>query len=149
MNRPSVLCVGSRAALRKVNQYLANNCNYDTVVADNGVHALNHLAIPRVNAVILQYEMPGTPGNEVAYEIKRLRPDVPIIMISSLLSVVEDAPFFVEAAVAHDSAIAVLRSKLDLLMGDVSEELDASLLQEDGSEFAFLYADSDSGLADS
>ena len=37
---------------------------------------------PSFDAVLLDYHMPEMTGHELAYEIRRLRPDTPVVMFS-------------------------------------------------------------------
>ena len=56
--------------------------NYEVVTASNGEDALNGLGSEAPDIVFLDENMPGMSGLETLQEIKRLRPEVPVVMIT-------------------------------------------------------------------
>lgn len=56
--------------------------NYEVVTASNGEDALDALAQRVPDIVFLDENMPGMTGLETLQEIKRLRPEVPVVMIT-------------------------------------------------------------------
>ena len=59
-----------------------NEKNYEVVTASNGEDALNSLGLEAPDIVFLDENMPGMSGLETLQEIKRLRPEVPVVMIT-------------------------------------------------------------------
>jgi CheY-like chemotaxis protein len=117
MTKRKLLCVDDDSSIRSLYRNLLGGCGYEVFVAESGPHALNLLQTHEVDAIILDYEMPGMNGGEVAAEIKHRTPAVPILMVSGCPSVVDDAPRFVDAALAKGSPIDKLLGKLDMLIG--------------------------------
>ncbi len=117
MFRPKLLCVDDDAALRELYRVMLGGYGYEVVVAENGADALQVFNSSRINAVILDQEMPVMNGSEVAAVIKRINPDVPIVMVSGCEALVNGAPSFVDAAIAKGSELGVLLDKLELLIG--------------------------------
>jgi len=113
MARPKLLCVDDDSAARTLYRYLLECYGYDVVVAEDGIQALNELNHSAVEAVLLDYEMPGMNGGKVAAIIKHRTPEIPIIMVSGCSSVVEDAPRFVDAAVTKGAPVEKLLSLLE------------------------------------
>jgi CheY-like chemotaxis protein len=95
---------------------MLGSSGYEVVVAENGAEALQLFRPREFDAVILDYEMPGMNGGELAAEIKRRSSLVPIIMVSGCQPVVEEAPRFVDAAVAKGSRMDRLLEKLEMLL---------------------------------
>ena len=56
--------------------------NYDVRVASNGEDAIDALAEAVPDIVFLDENMPGMSGLETLQEIKRLHPEVPVVMIT-------------------------------------------------------------------
>ena len=56
--------------------------NYDIVTATNGGDAIDALANAVPDIVFLDENMPGMTGLETLQEIKRLHPEVPVVMIT-------------------------------------------------------------------
>jgi CheY-like chemotaxis protein len=125
MARPTLLCVDDDSASRTLYRHLLGCHGYDVVVAEDGVQALDTLNRSSVSAVLLDYEMPGMNGGEVAAVIKHRTPEIPIIMVSGCSSVVEDAPRFVDAAVAKGAPVEKLLGLLDGLLRSGGEAVTA------------------------
>jgi CheY-like chemotaxis protein len=117
MTRPTLLCVDDDAGVRELYRLLLGSHGYEVVVAENGSQAIQLFRSLAIHAVILDYEMPCLNGSEVAAEIKRRRPDVPVIMVSGCPSVVDEAPKFVDAAIAKGSSVGRLLDKLEMYVG--------------------------------
>jgi len=79
--RGSILIVddelGPRESLRMILAPI-----YDVHTVDNGQEALNFICRERVDLVTLDLKMPGLTGVEVLREIKNLRPDIDVIIIT-------------------------------------------------------------------
>src|SRR5690242_10330188 len=116
MTRPTLLCADDDTAVRELYRILLNSYGYDVIVAEDGYHALKLFHAHEVDAVILDHEMPGLRGSEVAAEIKRHNPDVPVLIVSGCQSVVEDAPRFVDAALAKGAPIDRLLEEIETLL---------------------------------
>ena len=59
-----------------------NSKGYDVVTSSNGQDALDHVVESAPDIVFLDENMPGMSGLETLQEIKRLRPEVPVVMIT-------------------------------------------------------------------
>jgi CheY-like chemotaxis protein len=123
MIRPRLLCVDDDAAVRELYRKILGSFGYDVLVAEDGAHALKLFHPRHIDAVILDYEMPGMKGSEVAAELKRRSPGIPIIMVSGCPSVVEEAPRFVDAAIPKGSPVGSLLDRLEALAGAAKNKL--------------------------
>jgi CheY-like chemotaxis protein len=70
--------------------------------------------------VIVDYHMPEMNGHEVAIEMKRLRPQVPIVMVSSDDMIPEQALNVVDAFVSKDDAASRLLPVIARICGEGS-----------------------------
>ena len=79
--RGSILIVddelGPRESLRMILEPI-----YDVHTVDNGQEALNFICREKVDLVTLDLKMPGLTGVDVLREIKNLRPDIDVIIIT-------------------------------------------------------------------
>ena len=57
--------------------------NYEVITASNGEDALDYLEQEVPDIVFLDENMPGMSGLETLQEIKRLHPEVPVVMITN------------------------------------------------------------------
>lgn len=70
--------------------------------------------------MIVDYQMPEMKGHEVAAEIKRLKPGVPIVMVSSDDQIPEQALKVVDAFVPKDEASSRLLPVITRMCGETS-----------------------------
>jgi CheY-like chemotaxis protein len=110
--RNVVLCVDDEEAVRYLLESALESFGYVTLVASDGREALRLAAQRRVDAVILDSVRPDMNGGEVAQEMKRLRPDVPIILFSGSPDIPSSALMHVDTFVAKGEG---LRPLLDVL----------------------------------
>jgi len=120
MARPKVLYIDHNLPWRKSYKNELGAIGYDVVVARTGSYALSIIGInlKKLDAVVLDYEMPGIRGHELSATIKLFRPALPIIIVSDCESVVQDAFAFVDSALSKSSDIAKLLQQLRMVMGE-------------------------------
>jgi CheY-like chemotaxis protein len=58
------------------------SCGYRVLTASSGREGLDLIQSTLVEAVIVDYRMPGMDGGQVAREVRRRQPQMPIIMVS-------------------------------------------------------------------
>ena len=75
---------------------------YTVLTAPSGSKGLELASIHSVDVVIVDYFMPEMNGQEFAIEMRRLKPQAPIIMLSGAVDVPEQALKLVDAFVAKD-----------------------------------------------
>jgi CheY-like chemotaxis protein len=76
----TLLCVDDEPALLASMAIILQRSGYAVVCASTAEEALDRLRERAVNGIILDHFLPGRTGAELAAEIKRLTPDVPIIL---------------------------------------------------------------------
>jgi CheY-like chemotaxis protein len=64
---------------------------YEVLTAPSGPEGLQIFANHKVEAVVLDYSMPGMNGDEVAAEMKRLKPGVKILLLSAYVDLPDEA----------------------------------------------------------
>ena len=78
-----ILCIDDNDGVLEYLRALLERCGYTVLAATSAREGLQIAAVCRVAAVIVDYHMPEMNGHDVAMEIKRLKPNTPIIMVSS------------------------------------------------------------------
>lgn len=111
-----VLCVDDEESIRCLLKSALKQYGYATLVASNGREALRLGAQHWIDAVILDYSMPDLNGSDVALEMKRLRPDVPIILFSGSSDLPESMRTHVDAFVAKSERMSILLAHLARLL---------------------------------
>src|SRR5262245_33806616 len=76
---PRVLVVDDEPNLLELRRVLLERFGYHVIVAASGQQALEIFRRTAVDAVILDYRMPGMNGGQTAREIRNLDPVIPII----------------------------------------------------------------------
>lgn len=118
MRRAKLLCVDDDPGIREFYGSLFGSHNYEVVPVASGRDALSVLRShsSQIDAVISDYDMPGMTGPELAAQIKQLRPELPVLIVSGSQPVLEEAPHFVDAAMAKGAPIHELLGRVKLLV---------------------------------
>ncbi len=118
MKSPTVLCVDDDAGIRELYGALLGQNGYEVIAASNGRHALHVFQDKKgqIDAVILDYEMPGMNGLELAAWLKQRHPSLPVIMISGSHPELEEMAPFVDAAMGKGVPLRHILDRLELLL---------------------------------
>jgi CheY-like chemotaxis protein len=100
----TILCIDDDAAILGYHRALLERRGYEVLTAHSARRGLEIAVAGAVAAVILDYQMPEMNGHEVAMEIKRLRPQVPIVMVSGDDIIPEHALNVVDAFVSKNES---------------------------------------------
>ena len=112
-----VLCIDDNQNVLECEKAFLETFGYTVLTAPSGSKGLELASIHLVDVVILDYFMPEMNGPEVAIEIRRLRPQAPIIMLSAAVDVPEQALKLVDAFVAKDRLATHLLPAIAQLQG--------------------------------
>jgi signal transduction histidine kinase len=77
--RATVLVVDDDSAVREITSNILSDLGYSIVEAGSGGAALEALDTNSIDAVLLDFAMPGMNGAEVAREIRARRPNLPVL----------------------------------------------------------------------
>ncbi len=90
-----ILIVDDNQAVRDVLQIFLESDGYQVMSAASGEEAMLMLQAPssRIGAAIVDYCMPETNGLELFVEIRKLRPDIPFILVSGSANLVSTTQF--------------------------------------------------------
>ncbi len=81
-SKKTILCIDDDEAILRYEKMLLQRSGYAVLAAASAQQGLNLAAMCECDAVLLDYEMPRMNGNEVAFEIRQIRPQLPIILLS-------------------------------------------------------------------
>ncbi|MGA8501148.1 MAG: response regulator [Candidatus Sulfotelmatobacter sp.] len=109
----TILCIDDDDGVLSYHKALLERRGYEVLTAASARQGLQLAEVRSVAAVIVDYHMPEMNGHEVATEIKRIRPQVPIVMVSSDQAVAEQALDAVDAFVSKDEVASCLLSVLN------------------------------------
>jgi CheY-like chemotaxis protein len=87
---PTILCVDDEPAPLELRCELLKKAGYHVIVAGTGREGIRVLASENIDLVVLDYWMADLDGLEVAAEMKRIKPKVPIVMLSGYRSILDE-----------------------------------------------------------
>lgn len=114
----TILCIDDDDGVLSYHRALLERRGYEVLTAASPRQGIQIAAGCMVLAVIVDYHMPEMNGHEVAAEIKRLRPQVPIVMVSSDEEIPEDVFKVVDAFVSKDEASRRLLPVINQICGE-------------------------------
>ena len=118
--RKTILCIDDDDSMLGYQRALLERRGFEVLTADSARQGLQIALASAVAAVIVDYHMPEMDGHEVATELKRLRPQLPIVMVSSDDKVPEHALSVVDAFVPKDEAPSRLLPVITRICGESS-----------------------------
>lgn len=86
-----ILCVDDEPNSLVLRKLVLQKAGYDVITANSAAHALEVLNSRQVNLVLSDQLMPGQTGTELAHQIKKRWPSLPVIIISGVNELPPDA----------------------------------------------------------
>jgi CheY-like chemotaxis protein len=114
--RPLILCIDDEELGLKVRRIVLEREGYSVLTALDGPTGLRLFADERVDAVVLDYFMPAMNGGEVAAEMRQLRPQVPIILLSAYINLPPEVIRTVDCTILKGDGPGVLLTKMRELL---------------------------------
>lgn len=84
MNSLKVLCVENRKEYMDALKTLLEAAGYDVVSAATGSQGVSALRKEAIQGVLMEYELPDASGIAVRAEMKRIKPDIPVLLFAGL-----------------------------------------------------------------
>jgi DNA-binding response OmpR family regulator len=113
--KPTLLCVDDNLMSLRVRKLVLESAGYSVLIASNFVTAMELFSSSVVDLVLSDHVLEDGTGTELAAVMKRLKPGVPIAIISGLVDVpegIEHADLFI---CKTDSPPEVLQKISELL----------------------------------
>ncbi len=80
MSAVKVLCVENHIEYLEALTYMLEKAGYEVVPATTGDQGLSLLTTQTVQGVLLEYDLPDATGATVRAEMKRIKPEVPVLL---------------------------------------------------------------------
>ena len=87
---PTILCVDDDIQSLDLRRRVLEQVGYRVLSVHSATQALETFRSGSIDAVVLDYWLPGTNGIKVATEFKSLKPHVPIIMLSGSNTILDE-----------------------------------------------------------
>ncbi len=111
-----ILCIDDDGAGLEARKELLEISGYEVLSAQSAEQGLGLFASHPIDAVVLDYMMPGMNGDRVATQMKRVRPDVPILMLSGYDELLVNELSCVDAFLSKGEPWPTVVSTLDRLL---------------------------------
>jgi CheY-like chemotaxis protein len=111
-----ILCIDDEATGLLVRKMLLQREGYEVLSALSGAEGLELFRTNPVEAVVLDYAMPGMDGGQVAEELKRLKPMIKILLLSAYVDLPETALKWVDKRVVKGMSPTAFLAELKQLL---------------------------------
>lgn len=111
-----ILCVDDEPVGLEVRRMLLERAGYRVFTALDGASGLEIFAREPIQAVVLDFAMPGMNGGEVASNMRIVKPEVPILMLSAYTSLPPEVHGLVNMTMTKGEGAPSLLKKLGSLV---------------------------------
>ncbi len=112
----TVLCVDDETIGLRVRKIMLESHGFQVLTATNGQEGIALFEQHDVDLVVLDFYMPELNGGQVAAEMRRRRPAIPIIFLSAYFSLPSDALEMADAFITKGEPPEVLIEKIEQLV---------------------------------
>ncbi len=112
----ALLCIDDDPACLRLRKTVLENFGYKVWTSNSGRDGLKLLNARSFDAVLVDYQMPGMSGDQVATEIRRMKPHVPILMVSAYNALPHSVTRVVDTFVSKTEPTATLVAKIEQLV---------------------------------
>lgn len=109
----TILFVDDEPSILSMRRLVFETLGYSVLTATSGEDALEALATNPVDAVVVDYLMPGMDGEETVHRMRKICSDIPVILSSGCLTIPERVLEVVNAAVEKGAGPEALITVLD------------------------------------
>src|SRR5579863_4671290 len=79
-----VLCVENHPEYMGALKYMLEAAGYEVMAATTGGQGLRLLTDLHIDGVLLEYDLPDATSSALRAEMKRIKPDIPVLLFSGL-----------------------------------------------------------------
>ncbi len=92
MDAVKVLCVENQVEYLETLKIMLEDAGYEVISATNGKQGLLMLRKNQIEGVLLEYDLPDATGAAVRAEMKRIKPEIPVLLFAGIGS---QTPFLI------------------------------------------------------
>jgi CheY-like chemotaxis protein len=116
----TILCIDDDRGALDYHRALLERHGYQVLTASSGRKGIEIVRDHAVTAVIVDYHMPEMNGDEVAVALKRIKPSVPVVMVSSDNELPDEVLSAVDAFISKNEVVDCLLPALTSFFPDAS-----------------------------
>ncbi len=119
MSRPVILCIDDEDLGLEIRKMVLEREGFTVLTAKDGATGLAIFGTETIDAVIVDYAMPGMNGGQVATMLRDRNPVVPILMLSAYVTLPDQVMRVVSAtATKGDGAFTLVEKLRELLQAN-------------------------------
>ena len=115
-----ILCVDDEVVGLQVRKILLERAGYKVLTALDGRTGLEVFAAEPIQAVVLDYTMPGMNGGEVANRMRQTKPEIPILLLSANIALPAEITALVDVYMTKGEGAPVLLKNLSSLLPETN-----------------------------
>ncbi len=126
----TLLCIDDNQSSLNICKIVLEDFGYKVSTASSAREGLEIFASHVIDAVILDYQMPEMNGELVAAQMRRTKPQVPILMLSGWASLPESALQLVDEYVAKGDPVELILLAVQQLLSRGNERKPVSAVTQ-------------------
>jgi CheY-like chemotaxis protein len=116
VSRSVILCIDDEDLGLEIRKMVLEREGFTVLTAKDGKTGLSVFDAEQVDAVVVDYAMPGMDGGQVAAALRARRPDLPILMLSAYVALPENVMRVVSVSATKGDGAFALVGKLKGLL---------------------------------
>ena len=116
MSRPVILCIDDEDLGLEIRKMVLEREGFTVLTAKDGMSGLAMFSAEPVDAVIVDYSMPGMDGGQVATMLRSQNSEIPILMLSAYIALPDQVMQVVSATATKGDGAFTLVEKLNQLL---------------------------------
>jgi CheY-like chemotaxis protein len=122
VSRPLNLCIDDEELGLEIRKMVLEREGFSVLTARDGPTGISLFDTTQVDAVVLDYAMPGLDGGEVAAILRKRKPNIPILMLSAYVALPEHVMRVVSvSATKGDGAFTLVDKLRELLQANAPD----------------------------
>jgi CheY-like chemotaxis protein len=116
VSRPVILCIDDEDLGLEIRKMVLEREGFSVLTAKDGASGLSLFDTEEIDAVVVDYAMPGMDGGQVAALLRQRNPNIPILMLSAYVALPEEVMRVISvSATKGDGAFTLVEKLKDLL----------------------------------
>ncbi len=129
-----ILCVDDDSAGLRLQEIILTKSGYQVLTAESGPRGLELFREYPVDAVLLDFRMPGMDGDEVARIMRAEKPEVPLILLSGFMQPPAETIQLIDSFLPKGAPTQQMLSTLEQVLSTPASAPEPASPESDASE---------------